>query len=1829
MLALCVQGQQSITLLQPAAGVSWDGATTHTIKWVSQNINLIRIEFSANGGTSWQLIEAAYPATANSYGWTVPAQPTDSARIRLSDTDNPAINTVSGLFTIPEPYINLVQPANLTQGNAYSIRWQSSCIFHLDVLFSNDGGTTWDTIFENVDAPSGIKNWPLPEASQNCLLKLVDAASPEMFTVSEPFVIAETTLMNVAKYHGGSFDGYARSSNLAPQLEVVSPAGGEVWDGSTEQLLSWNANNTFRIMMLFSADGGNTWPDTLQTLYPAEASKYGITIPNTPTTAARFKLVSLDVPGLEAESGDFTIPEPFIEIQNEFQQIYSGTPYPIMWKSSGVSHVNIFYSADASATWDTIAMNVEATRDIKNWKVPEPTEEGIVRITDSTGTIFDETGTFTIVPLPVANPAKFRGGSFDGYARGSNIQPSLDFVNPLGGEIWDGSTVQTIKWESTNTFRLMILFSTDDGLSWPDTLMQLYPAEAAKLAFSVPNTPTEAARFKLISLDVEGLEAVSEAFTIPPLFVTITNTFANLYAGTPYTIFWESSGISLVNISYSSDGGTNWEPIAVNVPAVRGIKNWKVPAATTNGIIAVTDTALQHSDQTEVFAILDLPQHNPVKYQGGSYDGWAMSVFQVAEFGCPPDTAICLNAPAFEPLATPPGGTFTGTGMVAGAFDPTTAGVGTYEITYTYTYFNGSSTACTFFITVHPMPVVNCPAPIEVCIDAAPFVLSGATPANGIYTGAGVDAGIFDPALAGAGEHLIIYSYTSPDGCTGTCSLIITVHALPQMSCPNNIAVCIDQTPFALHSALPANGIYEGTGVSNGTFYPATAGAGSHEIIYAFTDENFCTNTCSFFITVNPLPEMSCPEDFEICVDAGITALPVAQPTGGTYSGPGVDGAQFNPVVAGIGTHTIAYVFTDENGCTNTCSFAVTVNALPDVSCPADVALCIDHDPVTLSGANPAGGNYQGLGVSNGIFTPALAGVGTHEIEYFFTDANGCSNVCTFTIVVNPLPVVICPEDMMVCVDSETIALSDALPDGGIYSGAGVSANSFDPQLAGVGDHEIVYSYTDANGCSASCNFTIHVKPLPVVSCPGNYAVCQNDAPFAITGASPAGGVYTGTGVVNGIFDPATTGTGIKNITYTFVDGFGCENSCSFKITVLPAPEVTCPANMEVCLDAAPFEIIGLSPAGGTLSGNGIDGTTFTPAQAGVGIHEIFYSYTSPINFCTSTCSFEITVHELPAVSCGADIEMCLDNGPLALDFAEPAGGIYSGNGVSGNVFDPAVAGAGEYLITYQFTSIYGCSSECTFLITVQLMPEMVCPETMGICIYEAPLTLDFASPEGGIYSGEGVASGKFYPELAGPGTHLIQYNYSDEFGCSGNCSFVIEVYPTPVITCNIPGEVCKYDGPIILDACTPSGGTYSGLGVAGNTFFPEIANIGNHEITYHYTDPETGCENESIINIRVKPSQLVEIPQGWMGISSFLTQQNSDIQEIFSDMQNQLIILYNLDGDVYFPGGNIYPFNPWNAYSGYCLKSAGMVDMHFCGEFLEELTVQLSKGWNLVPMLSKTPVSSDFVFGFNNDIKIVKQVAGSKLLWKEMGINTLGFVNPGKAYFVYCYAPTSISYPYYADKAAPETKPEEPILSPFATVTPTPISHVIAFDANAVAQLKPGDILAGFGQNGLCTGLAQISDEQTTLVLYGDDATTEQNDGLTDGEEIRYRLYRPEDDQTFDLLLSWDADYQEGNAFVAHGVSVATSIHLSSVGISVVDPGSISIYPNPTTGDVQISGIEDNYTVEVYNAVSENLLQMNLSGEGRINLSSYPKGIYIIKITTRDLSFTKKVVLQ
>jgi hypothetical protein len=296
---------------------------------------------------------------------------------------------------------------------------------------------------------------------------------------------------------------------------------------------------------------------------------------------------------------------------------------------------------------------------------------------------------------------------------------------------------------------------------------------------------------------------------------------------------------------------------------------------------------------------------------------------------------------------------------------------------------------------------------MQVCIDQAAFQLE-AIPIGGTYTGAGVTDVTFNPIMASAGLHHIIYHYTDESGCTSSCTFTIEVLPLPLLTCPDDMQVCIDQEAFNLE-AIPIGGSFTGAGVTGTTFNPAEAGTGIHQITYHYTDESGCTSSCTFTIEVLPLPLLSCPDDVQVCIDQAAFQME-AIPIGGSFTGAGVTGTTFNPAEAGTGIHHITYQFTDETGCTSSCTFTIEVLALPVLSCPDDIEYNISDGPLVLTGAQPEGGNYEGEGVSQGIFYPSTLESGTYTITYSFEMECGNFN-CFFNIHLFDDTIVVVPGD--------------------------------------------------------------------------------------------------------------------------------------------------------------------------------------------------------------------------------------------------------------------------------------------------------------------------------------------------------------------------------------------------------------------------------------------------------------------------------------------------------------------------------------------------------------------------------------------------------------------------------------------------------------------------------------------------------------------------------------------------------------------------------------------------------------------------------------------------
>jgi hypothetical protein len=157
---------------------------------------------------------------------------------------------------------------------------------------------------------------------------------------------------------------------------------------------------------------------------------------------------------------------------------------------------------------------------------------------------------------------------------------------------------------------------------------------------------------------------------------------------------------------------------------------------------------------------------------------------------------------------------------------------------------------------------------------------------------------------------------------------------------------------------------------------------------------NGCQATSeAFAITVNPLPAVSLASISPICLNRPSFELQGGAPAGGSYTVNGTSGTTFNPTQLGVGQHTVTYSYTDGNNCSASASRQVTINGVPSVSFTGLASGYLPTDqPVQLAGS-PAGGVFNGPGVSGTSFSPETAGIGTHGISYAVVNANGCIGV--------------------------------------------------------------------------------------------------------------------------------------------------------------------------------------------------------------------------------------------------------------------------------------------------------------------------------------------------------------------------------------------------------------------------------------------------------------------------------------------------------------------------------------------------------------------------------------------------------------------------------------------------------------------------------------------------------------------------------------------------------------------------------------------------------------------------------------------------------------------
>ena len=317
------------------------------------------------------------------------------------------------------------------------------------------------------------------------------------------------------------------------------------------------------------------------------------------------------------------------------------------------------------------------------------------------------------------------------------------------------------------------------------------------------------------------------------------------------------------------------------------------------------------------------------------------------------------------------------------------------------------------------------------------------------------------------GNNNPVYSYIPLNGDAVTCTLTsnaVCVSGNPATS--NTVTMVVNPNlPVSITISASANPVCAGTSV---TFLASPVNEGSLPVYqwkvngtivgtnspqYSYIPSNgdivICVLSSSETCTTNN-PAASNPvimvihSNLVVSVSITASANPVCSGNAVIYTAATINGGttpfyQWKVNGANAGTNSSTYTYNpaagDQVSCILTSNIPCPIgnpatSNIITMNVPASPVVtftrCFDSittttaQPFKFKGGIPLGGTYSGAGVTNGIFYPAIAGAGTHQITYTYTNAALCSANAFITIITIITPFTTCGQILTDIRDEKT-----------------------------------------------------------------------------------------------------------------------------------------------------------------------------------------------------------------------------------------------------------------------------------------------------------------------------------------------------------------------------------------------------------------------------------------------------------------------------------------------------------------------------------------------------------------------------------------------------------------------------------------------------------------------------------------------------------------------------------------------------------------------------------------------------------------------------------------
>lgn len=265
----------TVTISIPTASTVWDGGSSQQITFTTTSAFNLNVDYKLEfyNGSTWTTITPGtdgwvlnQPPGLTHYNWTVPNNYAGSAaKIRATVRDKVGRTAIHAgdSFTIRDvtaPTVTITKPKlgdKVYNGIGTQIKWTASDNVAGNLTYtwylSTDGGSSWQLLNSTTESQGTLtKDWTpsVTETKTNCKIKVTakDAANNTGEAISDTFTIIYGTGVN-------------------PTVTLLSPNGGENWQGGTCKVIRWSATDpadptgTLNYTLQYSADGGSSWND--------------------------------------------------------------------------------------------------------------------------------------------------------------------------------------------------------------------------------------------------------------------------------------------------------------------------------------------------------------------------------------------------------------------------------------------------------------------------------------------------------------------------------------------------------------------------------------------------------------------------------------------------------------------------------------------------------------------------------------------------------------------------------------------------------------------------------------------------------------------------------------------------------------------------------------------------------------------------------------------------------------------------------------------------------------------------------------------------------------------------------------------------------------------------------------------------------------------------------------------------------------------------------------------------------------------------------------------------------------------------------------------------------------------------------------------------------------------------------------------------------------------------------------------------------------------------------------------------------------------------------